>query len=100
MIPLVAARGPSAAPVQNGTHHVLGALADLVADLAFGEDLLSGGGVLRERHANRSKERRPGNQKTQKPHIILRIRLVSRRTVRDASLRGNAGHLAIGEADG
>src|ERR1700722_3846833 len=73
MVARVSARGPSDDAVEHRADHVLGALADLVADLAFGEDLLPGGGILRRRGANRSQERRPGNRKTQQLHIPLRI---------------------------
>ena len=71
MVALVNARVAPDDPVEDRPDHVLGALADLVADLAFGEDLLSSGGVLRRRGGDRNKERRPGNRKTQQLQTLL-----------------------------
>ena len=71
MVPLVSARVPTHDPVEDWADHVLRAFADLMTDLALGEDLLAGRRVLRQRTAQRSKERRPRNRKTQQLHIVL-----------------------------
>src|ERR1700722_12140837 len=64
--------------------------ADVGQVLALGEDPPPGGGILRRRGANRSQERRPGNRKTQQPHIPLRIWVIPMPPVGDANHRANA----------
>src|SRR5271168_1629735 len=76
-------------PVEDRTDHVLGALADLVADLALHEDLLASSGVLRHGRAHRSKERRPRKRKTQQPHIVLPDLSIPSRPYREASRRAD-----------
>src|ERR1700722_13113433 len=65
--------------------HVLCALADLVTNLALGEDLLASSGVLRHGRAHRSKERRPRKRKTQHVHIVLPVLGIPSRPYREAS---------------
>ena len=51
MVVGIRTRGPTDHAVENRTHRVLGALANLMADLALSEDFLAGGGILRRRGA-------------------------------------------------